>query len=117
MSRNSYLKLTCISATSSPRKRKENIMHSFIKESDFFADNSPEKIAETYGTPVYVYNEKILRAHISSIAKAITKYPYRASFSVKANTNIHILKIALEEGNNCDVMSVGETIEDLMALF
>ena len=92
-------------------------MHSFITQSNFFAGNSPEKIAQTYGTPVYVYNEKILRARMSSVAKAIIKYPYRASFSVKANTNIHILKIALEEGNNCDVMSVGEIQMALRAGF
>ncbi len=84
-------------------------MRSFIAQSNFFEGNSPEKIAQEYGTPVYVYNEKILRARMNSVAKAVTKYPYRASFSVKANTNIHILKIALEEGNNCDVMSVGES--------
>ncbi len=42
------------------------------------------------------------------VAKVITKYPYTANYSVKANTNIHILKLALEEGLNCDAMSVGE---------
>ena len=43
-----------------------------------------------------------------AVSQVITKYPYTANYSVKANTNIHILKIALEEGVNCDAMSVGE---------
>ncbi|MBQ2207575.1 MAG: hypothetical protein II413_10290, partial [Treponema sp.] len=83
-------------------------MNSFIEQSNFFEGNDPEKIAQEYGTPLYVYNEKILRNRMDAVAKVITKYPYTANYSVKANTNIHILKLALEEGNNCDAMSVGE---------
>ena len=92
-------------------------MQSFITQSNFFHGHNPEEIAKTYGTPVYVYNEDILRARMRSIATAITKYPYRASFSIKANTNIHILKIALSEGCNCDAMSIGEIQMALRAGF
>jgi len=83
-------------------------MNSYINSVDFFKGNNPEEIAKQYGTPLYVYNEEILRKHMDAVAKVITKYPYTANYSVKANTNIHILKLALEEGNNCDAMSVGE---------
>ena len=83
-------------------------MTSFIENSNFFAGNNPEDIVAKYGIPVYVYNEKILRDRMAKVAKVITKYPYTANYSVKANTNIHILKLALEEGLNCDAMSVGE---------
>lgn len=83
-------------------------MDSYIKETDFLKNNKAEDIAKTYGTPVYVYNEEIIRAHMKSVAGVITKYPYTANYSVKANTNIHILKLALEEGINCDAMSEGE---------
>lgn len=83
-------------------------MESYIKFVDFFKGNNPEEILEKYGAPLYVYNEDIIRAHMDSVAKVIEKYPYTANYSIKANTNIHILKLALEEGNNCDAMSVGE---------
>lgn len=83
-------------------------MESFINERDFFKGNNAETIAEEYGTPLYVYNEEIIRKQMDNVAKVITKYPYTANYSVKANTNIHILKLALEEGNNCDAMSPGE---------
>lgn len=83
-------------------------MDSYINSIDFFKENSPEDIAKEFGTPVYVYNEEVLRKHMQSVSKVITKYPYTANYSVKANTNIHILKLALEEGINCDAMSVGE---------
>lgn len=89
-------------------------MNSYIDSVDFFKGNDPEKIAQEYGTPLYVYNEEILRQHMHAVSQVITKYPYTANYSVKANTNINILKLALEEGNNCDAMSTGE-IEMLLA--
>lgn len=83
-------------------------MESYIKTSEFFKGNDPEEIVKEHQTPLYVYNEEIIRKHMHAVANVITKYPYTANYSVKANTNIHILKLALEEGNNCDAMSVGE---------
>ena len=83
-------------------------MKSFIEESNFFGNENPEELAKKYGTPLYVYNEENLRAHMKAVAGVITKYPYRANFSMKANSNLTILKMALEEGLNADAMSVGE---------
>ena len=83
-------------------------MNSYIEHVDFFKGNDPEELVREYGTPLYVYNEDIIRKHMESVLKVIEKYPYTANYSVKANTNIHILKIALESGINCDAMSVGE---------
>lgn len=83
-------------------------MESFIKKTDFFGGNNPEDLAKEYTTPLYVYNENILRDRMHKVSQVITKYPYTANYSIKANTNIHILKLALEEGLNCDAMSVGE---------
>ena len=83
-------------------------MNSYTNQSNFFEGRNPEQIASEYGTPLYVYNERILRDRMEKVAKVITKYPYTANYSVKANSNIHILKLALQEGNNCDAMSVGE---------
>lgn len=83
-------------------------MNSYINSTDFFKGNNPEAIASEYGTPVYVYNEEIIRKSMEMVEGVITKYPYTANYSVKANTNIEILKLALEEGLNCDAMSPGE---------
>lgn len=83
-------------------------MESYINDSNFFEGVDPEKLAREFGTPLYVYNERILREHIRNVARVITKYPYRANFSMKANSNLEILKIVLEEGINCDAMSIGE---------
>lgn len=83
-------------------------MNSFIEKRDFFKGNDIEKIVKEFGTPLYVYNEDILRKRMSEVAGIITKYPYKANYSMKANSNIEILKIAKEENVNCDAMSEGE---------
>ena len=83
-------------------------MRSYIEESDFFKGIDPEEIAGKYGTPTYVYNEEIIRKRMREVVNVITKYPYRANYSMKANSNLTILKIALEEGLNADAMSEGE---------
>ena len=83
-------------------------MKSYIEESNFFKGINPEEIAAKYGTPTYVYNEEIIRERMREVANVITKYPYRANYSMKANSNLTILKMALEEGLNADAMSEGE---------
>lgn len=83
-------------------------MNSFIKATDFFKGNKPEDIVREFGTPLYVYNEDILRDRMRKVEGVIKKYPYRANYSIKSNTNLHILEIALDEGLNADAMSVGE---------
>ncbi len=83
-------------------------MDSFIGSADFFKGNDPEQIVQKFGTPLYVYSEDIIRSRMNSVAHVIEKYDYTANYSIKANTNIEILKLALDEGINCDAMSVGE---------
>ncbi len=83
-------------------------MESFINSVNFFEGNNPEDLVAKYGTPLYVYNESILRDRMTNVTKIITKYPYTANFSVKANTNLSILKIANELGLNADAMSENE---------
>ncbi len=83
-------------------------MNSFIAKSDFFKGNNPEDIVKKYGSPVYVYNEEILRDRMNKVSKVITGYEYHANYSIKANSNISILRIALSEGLYADAMSVGE---------
>lgn len=92
-------------------------MNSYIENVDFFKGNNIEDIAQKFGTPVYVYSEDIIRDRMHKVSEVITKYPYTANYSVKANTNIEILKLALSEGINCDAMSPGEITMLLKAGF
>ncbi len=92
-------------------------MKSYVEESSFFGKEDPEKLARQYGTPLYVYNEENIRRHMKAVAGVITKYPYRANYSIKANSNLSILKIALQEGLDADAVSMGEIILLLKAGF
>ncbi len=83
-------------------------MKSYIEERNFLKGNNLEDIVKEYKTPLYLYNEDILRERMRDVVNVITKYPYRANYSIKANSNLSILKMALEEGVNADAMSVGE---------
>lgn len=92
-------------------------MNSYINEIDFFKGNKPEDLAAQYGTPLYVYNESVLRQQMRKVEGLIKKYPYTANYSIKSNSNLSILKIALEEGLNADAMSVNEMRILLLAGF
>ncbi|MCQ2482722.1 MAG: diaminopimelate decarboxylase [Clostridia bacterium] len=83
-------------------------MDSYINYCNFFGNAAPEKLLSEYGSPLYVYNENILRNSMRNVANIVTKYPFTCNYSIKANSNLKILKIALEEGLNCDAMSEGE---------
>ncbi|MEG1501857.1 MAG: diaminopimelate decarboxylase [Synergistaceae bacterium] len=66
-----------------------------------------EEIMEKYGSPVYVYSEKVLRRCCRDMMTAF-KGRFEPSYSIKANSNLTLLKIIKEEGFNADAMSSGE---------
>ena len=65
------------------------------------------EITAEYGSPVYVYSEEILRDRCRTLLEAF-EGRITPSFSVKANTNLSLLKIIREEGYGADAMSPGE---------
>lgn len=75
---------------------------------NFFGNLTPEKLIKEFGSPLYVYNEKILRQKCRDM-KNLVDYPYFIpNYSIKANSNLHIIKIVKEEGLMADAMSAGE---------
>ena len=92
-------------------------MFSFTQQTDFFGNSNPRLLAEEFGTPLYVYNEKILRDRMQRMAHLITYPGFTANYSIKTNSNLSILKMALEEGLNADAMSPGEIFLLLKAGF
>lgn len=75
---------------------------------NFFGNSSPDRLVEEYGSPLYVYSESILRERCREMKNLVT-YPYfTPNYSIKANSNLELLKIAQEEGLHADAMSPGE---------
>ncbi|MDO5154943.1 MAG: diaminopimelate decarboxylase [Eubacteriales bacterium] len=75
---------------------------------NYFGNTTPTELLETYGSPLYVYNEEILRRHCNELKTFCPYENFVIDYSMKANFNPSILKIAREEGLEVDAMSVGE---------
>lgn len=73
----------------------------------FITEQQAAEIIAEYGSPVYIYSEEILRQRCRELTEAFLGRVV-PSFSVKANTNIELLKIVREEGIGADAMSPGE---------
>ena len=66
------------------------------------------KIAESVGTPVYIYSKATILDHFEKIKKAFAKLDTTICYSIKACGNINILKILAEAGSGFDIVSGGE---------
>lgn len=74
----------------------------------FAEDVTCASIAEAVGTPVYVYSEATLRRHARVFQDAFAGLDALAAFSVKANSNLSVLRVLASEGMGADVVSGGE---------
>ena len=73
----------------------------------FISETGARELIKRYGSPLYVYSEDILRKSCRDLTGAF-RGRVTPSYSVKANTNISILRIVREEGILADAMSPGE---------
>ncbi|MBE5969142.1 MAG: diaminopimelate decarboxylase [Lachnospiraceae bacterium] len=74
-----------------------------------------EALIEKYGSPLYVYDEEILRQRSREMLQVCDYKNFHPSYSIKANSNREIIKIVKEEGLYVDAMSPGEIILELEA--
>jgi diaminopimelate decarboxylase len=94
-----------------------NIFTEITDKIDFYRGNNAIELIKEYGSPLYVYNERIIKEKCRDI-KALINYPnFSVNYSAKANSNLHLLKIIKDEGLNVDAMSPGEIFVQLEAGF
>ena len=74
----------------------------------FFGNTTPQELAAQYGTPLYVYNEDVLRQRCRELLGLSSLPGFHVNYSAKANTNLALLRIVREEGCHADAMSPGE---------
>lgn len=72
-------------------------------------------LAARYGTPLYVYSARTLKRHCRAFEAALEGLDHRICFSVKANGNIHLLRLLGELGAGVDIVSGGELFRALRA--
>jgi len=75
------------------------------------------ELIETYGSPLYVYDEAILRKRCNELKNLLPGFNLKINYSIKANSNPSLLKIVLDEGLNVDAMSPGELYLEELAGF
>lgn len=91
------------------------IRQSYTDSITFYEGYSPCTILDRFGSPLYLYNERILRQRCRELM-ALSNHPgFVVNYSVKANSNPALLAIIREEGLHVDAMSPGELGMDIMA--
>jgi len=73
------------------------------------------EIAQKTGTPFYLYSHATLRHHFLVFQKAFEGIPHLICFSVKANSNIAVLRLFGNLGGGLDIVSGGELFRGLKA--
>ena len=69
---------------------------------------SLERLAASYGTPLYVYSAAMIRERIKAFARAFRLIPHTLCYSVKANSSLAILRLIARASAGFDVVSGGE---------
>ena len=76
---------------------------------------SLQEIAETHGTPCFVYSEDAITSAYQAFQDAFSMHPHRICYAVKANSNLAILQILAALGSGFDIVSGGELARVLKA--
>ncbi|MCL2618150.1 MAG: diaminopimelate decarboxylase [Defluviitaleaceae bacterium] len=84
---------------------------------EHFQGNDPCRLAELFGSPLYVYNEGILRERCREMMGLVSYPRFRVHYSAKANSSIALLQIIRSEGLNVDAMTPGEIHAEMLAGF
>src|SRR5262249_44723506 len=66
------------------------------------------RLAEEYGTPLYVYSAGAIRDRYQIFDRAFRGVPHTVCYSVKANSNLTILRFLARMGAGFDIVSGGE---------
>lgn len=83
----------------------------------FYGNTNPISLVEAYGSPLYVYNENIIRERCRELKNLVDYKNFYVNYSPKANSNLEIIKIVKDEGFWTDAMSPGEIYVNLKAGF
>jgi diaminopimelate decarboxylase len=92
-------------------------MHSFhYRENRLFCEEVDlERVAQEFGTPLYVYSAGTILDHYGRLEAALGPLEHLICYAVKANSNGAILKMLAEAGAGFDIVSGGELFRVLKA--
>jgi diaminopimelate decarboxylase len=85
-------------------------MHHFhLKRGELHAEDVPlSQLADTYGTPLYVYSAATITDHYDRLTQALAPLDHLICYAVKANSNLAVLRLLARRGSGFDLVSGGE---------
>ncbi|HXV28441.1 MAG TPA: diaminopimelate decarboxylase [bacterium] len=85
-------------------------MHDFYyRRNELYCENIRVRdVAEKTGTPVFIYSHKTFVEHLAKLRKAFQAVKPLICYSMKANSNLAILKTLVDHGGGLDIVSGGE---------
>src|SRR4051812_10386802 len=79
------------------------------RDNQLYCEDLPvAELAAKYGTPLYVYSQAAILGQLKALQEAFAEVDPLVCYSVKANSNLGILKVMAEHGSGFDVVSGGE---------
>ncbi len=66
------------------------------------------RLGARFGTPLYVYSTEVIQTRLDALDGAFRRVPHTLCYSVKANSNLSILRLLAKRGCGFDVVSGGE---------
>ncbi len=75
---------------------------------DLLSKELVQELSSSYGTPLYVYFERIIRERARSVLGIFNGINLFPTFACKANNNPNLLRILKEEGFGTDIVTLGE---------
>jgi diaminopimelate decarboxylase len=73
------------------------------------------QLAETYGTPLWIYSQRTLLHHLKQLQRAFAPANPLICYSIKTNANLSICRLMHDKGCGFDVTSGGELFRALKA--
>ncbi len=79
------------------------------RHGELYAEEVPVRaIAQSAGTPCYIYSQETLEAHYDRLVEAFAPIAPLVCYSIKSCPNLSILKLLRDRGAGMDVVSGGE---------
>ena len=76
----------------------------------YLGEISAEDLARGYGTPLYVYEEDVIKQRYADLADNINYRKLSIHYACKANSNIHLLETLRKMGAGIEAVSQGEVL-------
>ena len=92
-------------------------MHGFAYQNGglYCEQVSLQELAETHGTPLYVYSAGTIRGHYRRLDAALEGVEHEVAYAVKACSNLSVLRLLAAEGAGFDIVSGGELFRVIQA--